>query len=925
MTPLNTKPLLRFVALLPLLLAALAPCSVAMAAPEAPANHSTPDPSIVSNQTQSFAHKLCFWNRWRTSPTQLLWATSRKAPTYAIANSQGTSAVVATALDMFAQDLQMVTTQHPHEVAKLKKATIVITQWDRATDAERAQLSACSIDTAHLASLTDGFVLKVCNGQIHVVGSNGRGTAYGILELSRLAGVDPWVWWADLLPQRQDTLALPLNFASVHGAGVEWRGIFINDEDWSLLPWSSKTYEPEAQETPQTSTNKRKATIGPRTYKRVCQLLMRLRANALWPAMHESTNPFFFTTGAKAVADSCGIAIGTSHCEPLLRNNTGEWDRATMGDYNFLSNRQNVLNYWAQRLTEVRNSEGGNMLTIGMRGIHDGSMEGTNKMTIEGKRDALQQVIDAQQLLIDSILGNPEDQMQVFVPYKEVLQIYEAGLRLPDNVTLMWCDDNYGYLTRLSTPSEQSRKGGAGLYYHLSYWGRPHDYLWLGTTQPGLIVNELTEALHHGMTKLWIFNIHDPRAAAYNLELALDMAWDTTCVSPTSVQAHMTQWLCRLFGPEVGNSLSPTLCEFYRLCALRRPEHCGWNQVELSKQKYPRGLSPVSDSNLPIGNGMLNLRLDQWHQVRQVVESCQTRVRPEAQAAFFSLVGYPVMASEAHVRKLLEAQRARFLWNDTITRPFAEARHLANVSAALSLKAYNEVQQLTASLDTLCGGKWRGLMCANPRDLPVFRMAPLPCPITMEMADSLLAQTVAAVMSSDSVSLYPFTPSSEVATYAILPPDTSFANPKLLFALPAADLIHSAGTEVQLLGHTSRAVSLPKGETLSLTFNFDGLASSDTTIHTSSVRAKVIVSLVPTHPVDQADMALMVDLDGVETNFFLLREPFRSEAWKEHVLNNEMVCQLPIVNLSKGSHTITIKAMDPHIVIDWVGVAVQTN
>lgn len=195
----------------------------------------------------------------------------------------------------------------------------------------------------------------------------------------------------------------------------------------------------------------------------------------------------------------------------------------------------------------------------------------------------------------------------------------------------------------------------------------------------------------------------------------------------------------------------------------------------------------------------------------------------------------------------------------------------------------------------------------------------------MEMADSLLAQTVAAVMSSDSVSLYPFTPSSEVATYAILPPDTSFANPKLLFALPAADLIHSAGTEVQLLGHTSRAVSLPKGETLSHTFNFDGLASSDTTIHTSSVRAKVIVSLVPTHPVDQADMALMVDLDGVETNFFLLREPFRSEAWKEHVLNNEMVCQLPIVNLSKGSHTITIKAMDSHIVVDWVGVAVQTN
>ncbi|THG34830.1 hypothetical protein E5990_11640, partial [Muribaculum caecicola] len=138
-----------------------------------------------------------------------------------------------------------------------------------------------------------------------------------------------------------------------------------------------------------------------------------------------------------------------------------------------------------ERLKEVKDSEGGNMFTIGMRGIHDGSMEGVR--TMDEKHNALQQVINDQQALIGKYIGKPEQQMQVFVPYKEVLEIYERGLKVPEYATLMWCDDNYGYITRLSNADEQKRKGGGGVYYHLSYWGRPHDYLWLTTTQPGLI------------------------------------------------------------------------------------------------------------------------------------------------------------------------------------------------------------------------------------------------------------------------------------------------------------------------------------------------------------------------------------------------------------------------------------------------------
>lgn len=187
-----------------------------------------------------------------------------------------------------------------------------------------------------------------------------------------------------------------------------------------------------------------KGRIGPRTYKEIFKLLLRLRANAL-AGMHGITTPFYLVPGAKEVADSCGIAIGTSHCEPLMRSNVGEWSVKRRGDYNYITNRDSVQAYWIERLKEAGKYE--NMYTIGMRGIHDGHMEGVS--TMEEKVNALQQVINDQRKLLTKYT-NPDltKVPQVFVPYKEVLQIMENGLEVPDDVTLMWCDDNYGYMTR---------------------------------------------------------------------------------------------------------------------------------------------------------------------------------------------------------------------------------------------------------------------------------------------------------------------------------------------------------------------------------------------------------------------------------------------------------------------------------------------
>ena len=442
--------------------------------------------------------------------------------------SKSVSPVVTTAIQMWGEDMMDVTG------AKLKKegndAKVRIVQMDKDKAAEKS-LKAAGIDVETLKRRKDAFCIKVTGNQLIVAGGNGRGTAYGILELSRMAGVSPWKWWADEMPEKRKRLEVPADFHTEQSPSVEYRGIFINDEDWTTQPWSWRTFSPA-----------RPGMISAVAYKQVFKLLMRLRANAIWPAMHESSIPFFLIPGAKEAADSCGIVIGTSHCEPMMRNNAGEWNTKERGAYNYIKNKEGVQNYWTERLKEAGKYE--NIYTIGMRGIHDGAMEGVGK-NLDDQTAALQQVIDDQRVMLGKYVSKHVEQIpQQFVPYKEVLKVMENGLVVPDDVMLTWCDDNYGYMTRLSDSLQQKRKGGAGVYYHLSYWGRPHDYLWLSTTQPGLIYNEMREAYDHNARRLWIANVHELKTAAYDLELFLDMAWNINSIQPSTIYDHQLR-MCR--------------------------------------------------------------------------------------------------------------------------------------------------------------------------------------------------------------------------------------------------------------------------------------------------------------------------------------------------------------------------------------------
>ena len=730
---------------------------------------------------------------------EVVWFDGQHPITYCAPKK--TESVVMTALDMWKSDMLQVTGMTP--VASTK----------------------ATIKLVHTPSLpADGFRIYTNGKQIIIEGGNGRGMAYGLLELSRLAGVSPWIWWGDVVPEKKNRLVMNDDFETEQHPSVAYRGIFLNDEDWSLRLWSHKNFEPSA-----------KSEIGPKTYRKVFELMLRLRANTIWPAMHPGTTAFFKIPGAKAIADSCGMVIGTSHCEPLLRNNVDEWNTAERGAFNYRTNREQVHQYWIERLKEVKKSKD-NMFTIGMRGIHDSSMEGYK--TEQEKFDGLQQVINDQQELLRQHVGNPAKQMQVFVPYKEVLQLYEKGLQVPDYVTLMWCDDNYGYMTRLSNAKEQQRSGGAGVYYHLSYWGRPHDYLWLTTTQPGLIYNEMREAYNHNVRKLWIVNVHDPKVAAYDLELFLDLAWNINCEDGQTLTKHLESWLCRQFGQEAGKRLLPVMHEFYRLCGERRPEFMGYTQVELDKKKYPRGLSAVGD--IPLSAIEAAQRLSAFQHLKAEIMAIRMLVRSELNDAFFAAIEYPVSAAAAMSTKIL---------SDSIE----------------SHRAYEEIQALTKRYNEMNGGKWRHLMDAAPRKLPVF--------------DNVHAQLTGA-------------------------------DQPCIMMLKAADYQSASnGTRIiQMLGHSMNAVAMPK----------DGHMTYDIMIEDEGDYI-LQTALIPTQPNDDGDLRFCVSVDDRQSVVYSFKEPFRSERWKQNVLSGQAVRNTK-VHLHQGHHAITVRALDNHIVFDQLRI-----
>ena len=597
----------------------------------------------------------------------------------AIACSGSEAPVVRTSLDLLSRDLQTVLSATAH--IDTNTGNIIV-----GTIGQSKLIEQAGIDISALKNKKQAFMLAVSeDGKLVVAGSDSHGTAYGILEISRLLGVSPWEWWADVTPEKKETFRLSGKFRELQSPSVEYRGIFINDEDWGLMPWSNKTYEPSDV----------KGEIGPRTNERIFELLLRLRANTYWPAMHECTLPFFLTKGNREAAKKYGIFMGASHCEPMACNAAGEWKIRGKGAYDYVNNSPAVYQFWEDRVKEVAGQE--ILYTLGMRGVHDGKMQGAK--TVEEQKAVLDRVFVDQRGSLEKYVNKDVTQVpQVFIPYKEVLDIYHAGLQVPEDVTLMWCDDNYGYIRHFPTAEERARKGGNGVYYHVSYWGRPHDHLWLSTMSPSLIYQQMKQAYDQGIQKMWILNVGDIKPAEYQIELFMDMAWNLDKVSSEGVTAHLKHWLERELGTSCAKTILSVMQEHYRLAHIRKPEFMGNTREEEKNPVY----RVVKD--LPWSEREINERLNAYSELSETVEKAASKVPAGRQSAYFELVKYPVQAATQMNRKLLYAQLARHDKEDW----------------EKSDAAYDSIAALTQHYNSLENGKWNRMMDFKPRKLPVF-------------------------------------------------------------------------------------------------------------------------------------------------------------------------------------------------------------
>ncbi len=726
------------------------------------------------------------------------------------------------------------------------------------------------LDVGDLATSWESFVIATVTNPfpnvpsaLVIAGSDRRGTAFGVYELSQAIGVSPWYWWADVVPEKKSALHVAAGTRRFGPPSVKYRGIFINDEDWGLHVWAKSTFEPE------------NGGIGPKTYAKVFELLLRLKANTLWPAMHAVSKPFNTFAENAPLADAYAIVMGSSHAEPMLRNNVGEWPHDRPTDYNYVTNREGVLKYWDERV--AANGRFENIYTLGMRGIHDSGIQGAR--TDPERIRVLEQTFADQRALIGKhVRPEVERVPQMFCAYKEVLGLYRQGLKVPDDVTIVWPDDNHGYIRNFANDEERKRAGGFGVYYHLSYLGAPLSYLWLSTTPPALIWEEMSKAYDHGARTIWIANVGDLKPAEIGTEFFLQMAWDITRWNRDNLREFLPQWAEREFGGEHAKEIGGIMAEYFRLNYQRRPEHLQW----WLPKEAPRA-SPLTMDEM-------QTRFTDFTMLRQRSDAVRKRLTGEQQDAFFELVDYPVQGSaRANERYFAGEQVGRLGENDP-----ERMRWLASAKAADAI-----MRGITDEFNRrVAGGKWRGMIALEPADDDWKSMRIAKWEIPKNLPPSTPWPRPAAWAQGGVVTLEAEHFARKVdrggAGWGVIPG------------------VGRSGDSVAVFPTTMPGVASEKiqGEAPRLEYraNFSGAGKFAVTVY-----------LVPTQPIRVGrGLRFALGLDDQPPQEIVVNVRDGSAEWAQGVLNAAVTGAARLDVPTAGAHTVQLYGVDPGVVVDKI-------
>ncbi|HEY5369053.1 MAG TPA: glycosyl hydrolase 115 family protein [Hanamia sp.] len=570
---------------------------------------------------------------------------------------------------LFATDIDSVTGKKPVISNELpsKANNIIIIGSIKGSKLIRQLVQSKKINVDSIKNKWEAYQIQVIKNPFKrieqalvITGSDKRGTAYGVFEISKQMGVSPWYYWADVPVKKKKEIYVAKNIFESESPSVKYRGIFINDEAPAFSGWTKEKF----------------GGVNHMVYEKIFELLLRLKANYLWPAMwgnafndDDTLNPI--------LANKYGIVMGTSHHEPMMRAQQ-EWKRYGKGQWNYDTNKQVLDSFWGKGIENMDHHE--SIVTIGMRG--DGDMPMTKGSNIA----LLEKIVADQRKIIAEVTGKPASETpQDWALYKEVQDYYDKGMRVPDDVTLLFSDDNWGNVRRLPKLNAKPRSGGYGIYYHFDYVGGPRNYKWINTNNIAKVWEQMNLAYSYGVDRIWVVNVGDLKPMELPISFFLDYAWNTKKTTVGNIGNYYTEWASQQFGQTYAKQIGDILQKYSQYTARRKPEL-------LSPETY--SLTDYNEADRVI---------NQYRQLVAEAEKINTDLPGEYKDAYFELVLFPVKAfvnlNELYVSVAKNRQLASE--NNIAANKYAdEAKEYYKKDSMLSYQYNHE----------LANGKWNHMM-----------------------------------------------------------------------------------------------------------------------------------------------------------------------------------------------------------------------
>jgi hypothetical protein len=492
-----------------------------------------------------------------------------------------------------------------------------------------------------------------------IAGSDKRGTIYGIYTISSEIGVSPWYWWADVPVAKNKTIYIQPGRFTQGTPAVKYRGIFLNDEAPALAGWAKARY----------------GGFNHRFYAQVFELILRLKGNYLWPAMWG--NAFYADDPENAtLANTYGIVIGTSHHEPLMRAHD-EWRRFGKGPWNYTTNPAELKSFWKEGISRMGNNE--SLVTIGMRG------DGDEPMSEESNISLLERIVSDQRQIIQTATGKDAAKTpQVWALYKEVQDYYDKGMRVPDDVTLLLCDDNWGNIRKLPALDAAPRSGGYGIYYHFDYVGGPRNYKWINTNPISKTWEQMHLAYAYKARQIWIVNVGDLKPMEFPISFFLDYAWNPDKLDTNQLDAYTRNWAAAQFGEKHASGIASILSRYSKYTNRRKPELLNEHTYDLRSGEFEQVVS-------------------EYQTLENDAKKIKNQLPAEYQDAYYQLVLHPVQAAGTlHALYFAVAKNRQYA---------KENRLAANEEAEKARRMFQKDAEITRYYnDTLAHGKWTHMM-----------------------------------------------------------------------------------------------------------------------------------------------------------------------------------------------------------------------